>query len=174
MVLLFRFIGALIVGAFQPRIAAFDETVVRMRVWPNDLDLNMHASSGRYISFMDAARVAMLVRFGAFRKVIARGWRPVVGGTIITYRRSLFVFERMVIRSRIVCWDEKWFYMEHVIERTNGEGQDELVCKARVRATFISREGTVPPRELARVAGHEAESPPLPDWVQHWRQADPL
>jgi acyl-CoA thioesterase FadM len=169
-VLLFRFIGALIVGAFQPRIAPFDETIVRMRVWPNDLDLNMHASSGRYISFMDAARVAMLVRFGAFRKVIARGWRPVVGGTMITYRRSLFLFERMVIRSRIICWDEKWFYMEHVIERTSGE----LACKARVRATFISREGTVPPRELARVAGHEAESPPLPDWVQHWRQADPL
>ena len=92
MVLLFRFIGALIVGAFQPRIAPFDETVVRMRVWPNDLDLNMHASSGRYISFMDAARVAMVVRFGALRKMIARGWRPVVGGTMITYRRSLYLF----------------------------------------------------------------------------------
>ena len=170
MVLLFRFIKALIVGAFQPRIAAFDETVVHMRVWPNDLDLNMHASSGRYISFMDAARVAMLVRFGAFRKVIARGWRPVVGGTMITYRRSLFLFERMVIRSRIICWDEKWFYMEHVIERMSGE----LACKARVRATFTSREGIVPPRELARVAGHDEDSPPLPEWVQHWRQADPL
>ena len=170
MVLLFRFIGALIGGAFQARIAPFDETIVRMRVWPNDLDLNMHASSGRYISFMDAARVAMLVRFGAFRKVIVRGWRPVVGGTMITYRRSLFVFERMVIRTRIIGWDEKWFYMEHVIERTSGE----LACKARVRATFISREGTVPPRELARVAGHEVDSPPLPDWVAHWRAADPL
>jgi acyl-CoA thioesterase FadM len=170
LVLLFRFIGALIVGACQPRIAPFDETVVRMRVWPNDLDLNLHASSGRYISFMDAARVAMLVRFGAFRKVIARGWRPVVGGTIITYRRSLFLFERMTIRSRIVCWDEKWFYMEHVIERANGE----LITKARVRATFISRAGTVPPRELGRIAGHDVESPPLPEWVQHWRAADPL
>ena len=170
MVLLFRFIGALIVGAFQPRIQPFDETVVHMRVWPNDLDLNLHASSGRYISFMDAARVAMLVRFGAFRKVIARGWRPVVGGTIITYRRSLFLFERMAIRSRIICWDERWFYMEHVIERMNGE----LVTKARVRATFISRDGTVPPRELARVAGHHVDSPPLPDWVEHWRAADPL
>ena len=171
MVLLFRFIGALIVGSFQPRIEAFDETIVRMRVWPNDLDLNLHASSGRYISFMDAARVAMLVRFGAFGKVIRRGWRPVVGGTIITYRRSLLLFERMTIRSRIICWDDKWFYMEHAIERANGE----LVTKARVRATFKSREGTVPPRELARVAGHrEIESPPLPEWVKHWAQADPL
>ena len=170
MVLLFRFIGALIRGAFQPRIGPFDETVVRMRVWPNDLDLNMHASSGRYISFMDAARVAMLVRFGAFGKVIRRGWRPVVGGTIITYRRSLYLFERMTIRSRIVCWDEKWFYMEHIIEKANGE----LAAKARVRALFRAREGNVPPREIGRLAGHDVESPPLPGWVLHWREADPL
>ena len=170
MVLLFRFIGALILGAFQPRIGPFDETIVRMRVWPNDLDLNMHASSGRYISFMDAARVAMVVRFGALRKMIARRWRPVVGGTMITYRRSLYLFERMTIRSRIVCWDEKWLYMEHTIEKPNGE----LAAKARVRATFLSRQGSVPPRDIARVAGHDVESPPLPDWVRHWRQADPL
>lgn len=170
MVLLFRFIAALIKGAFQARIGPFDETMVHMRVWPNDLDLNMHASAGRYVSFMDAARVAMLVRFGAFGKVIRRGWRPVVGGAIITYRRSLFLFERMTIRSRIVCWDEKWFYMEHAIQKANGE----LVTKARVRAAFISSEGIVPPRELARVAGHEVESPPLPEWVRYWAAADPL
>ena len=132
MVLLFRFIGALIKGAFQARIGPFEETLVHMRVWPNDLDLNLHASSGRYVSFMDAARVAMLVRFGAFRKVIARGWRPVVGGTLITFRRSLYLFERMTIRSRMVCWDEKWFYMEHTIEKADGQ----LAAKARVRVTF--------------------------------------
>ena len=170
MVLLFRFIGALIKGAFQARIGAFDETLVHMRVWPNDLDLNLHASAGRYVSFMDAARVAMLVRFGAFRKVIARGWRPVVGGTLITFRRSLYLFERMTIRSRIVCWDEKWFYMEHAIEK--GDGQ--LAAKARVRFTFKAREGTVPPRELARLAGHDMESPPIPEWVRDWAAADPL
>jgi acyl-CoA thioesterase FadM len=169
-VLLFRFVGALIAGHFQPRIGPLDEAVVRMRVWPNDLDLNLHASSGRYISFMDAARVAMLVRFGAFRKVIGRGWRPIVGGTIITYRRSLFLFERMTIRSRVVCWDEKWLYMEHLIEKANGE----LAAKARVRVLFRARDGNVLPRELARVAGHEVESPPLPDWVRHWAAADPL
>ena len=60
--------------------------------------------------------------------------------------------------------------MEHIIERPSGE----LAAKARVRATFISRQGTVAPRDLALVAGHEAESPPLPDWVAHWRAADPL
>ncbi len=170
MVLLFRFIGALIKGAFQPRIGPFDETRVHMRVWPNDLDLNLHASSGRYLSFMDAARVAMLVRFGAFRKVISRGWRPIAGGAMITFRRSLFLFERMTIRSRIVCWDDKWFYMEHAIEKPNGE----LAAKARVRVLFRGRQGNVPPRELARLAGHDVESPPLPEGVRHWAAADPL
>ena len=170
MVLLFRFIAAAIASAFLPRIAPFDEAVTRMRVWPNDLDLNMHASSGRYLSFMDAARVAMLVRFGAFRRVIGRGWRPIAGGAMITYRRSLFLFERMTIRSRIVCWDEKWFYMEHAIDKANGE----LAAKARVRVLFRGPEGNVPPRELARFLGHDIESPPLPEWVQHWRAADPL
>ncbi len=170
MVLLLRFIGAAIASAFQPRIGPFDEAVVRMRVWPNDLDLNMHASSGRYLSFMDAARVAMLVRFGAFAKVIGRGWRPIAGGAMITYRRSLFLFERMTIRSRVVCWDEKWFYMEHAIEKANGE----LAAKARVRFLFRGRDGNVRPRELARFLGQDIDSPPIPEWVRQWAAADPL
>jgi len=71
MVLLFRFIGALIVGTSSRASLPSRRRSAHARVAERPR-LNMHASSGRYISFMDAARVAMLVRFGAFRKVLAR------------------------------------------------------------------------------------------------------
>ena len=92
-----------------------DQATVTMRVWPNDLDLNMHANSGRYLSFMDVGRVDLLSRMKLLRKVTSMGWRPLVAGVEITYRKSLLPFEKFSVKSRILRWDEKWFYFEHTI-----------------------------------------------------------
>ena len=86
MVVLLRLIKALFTSRLRPRIEPLGSSVLRMRVWPNDQDLNMHANSGRNLSFMDIGRVDLLVRMRIFRKVIRLGWRPINGGTMISYR----------------------------------------------------------------------------------------
>jgi acyl-CoA thioesterase FadM len=168
LVVFFRLATALVGSSLRPRIGPFDVAALRMRVWPNDLDLNMHASSGRYVSFMDIGRVDLLVRTGVFRKVVARGWRPIVGGSMITYRRSLFLFERFTVKSRVVGWDEKWLYFDHVIEKSNGE----LAVKAKVRGILRGPNGNVPPRDLAQLSGYDGDSPPLPESIVRWREAE--
>ncbi len=168
MVLLFRFIKTLIVTRLSRRIGPLEEGRVSMRVWPNDLDLNMHANSGRYISFIDVGRVNLLVGMRIFRKVLRMGWRPLVGGSMTTYRRPLLPFERFTVRSRIVAWDEKWLYFEHIVENAKGE----MAAKSTVRGLLRGPKGNVPPGELLAVAGLDLASPPLPVHIAKWRDAE--
>ena len=168
MVVLGRLLKALFVSRFQKKIDVFDQARVTMRVWPNDLDLNVHANSGRYISFMDVARMALLVRMRIFMKVIRRQWRPLVGGSMITYRKSLLPFEKFTIKSRILCWDEKWVYFEHIIVNSRGD----LCAIANVRGLLRGPGGNVPPRDLVALSGRDIESPPIPQFIKQWSEAE--
>jgi acyl-CoA thioesterase FadM len=164
-VVLFRFFLAILKSRFRRRAGVLDECVIAMRVWPNDLDLNMHMNSGRYLSLMDIGRVEILARSRLLRNVLRRGWRPMVGASFIRYKKSLLPYERFTVRSRVVCWDEKWLYFEHIIER-----RGEVAAHAYVRGLFRGPEGNVKPRQLAGLAGTpEMESPPMPDDIAAWR-----
>jgi acyl-CoA thioesterase FadM len=135
-----------------------------MHVWPNDLDLNFHMNSGRYVSMMDIGRVEILGRTRLLRKVFKRGWRPMVGASTIRYRRSLLPFQRFTVRSRVVCWDDKWLYFRHVIERSG-----ELYAVAYVRGLLRGREGNVTPAQILELAGKpEMPSPPMPEDIAKW------
>ncbi|HUP47901.1 MAG TPA: acyl-CoA thioesterase [Thermoanaerobaculia bacterium] len=169
MILLFRLIKCLITSRFRPRIDVLGESVFRMRVWPNDLDLNMHVNSGRYGSFMDIGRVDLFVRMRVFRQVIRRGWRPINAATMISHRKSLLPFERFTVRTRILCWDEKWLYFEHLIERQDGE----LAAVANARGLLRGRDGNVAPPALLELVGQPGlPSPPMPLYIARWREAE--
>ena len=164
MVFLLRLLACLFSSPFKHRLRPLDDSILTMRVWPNDLDLNMHANSSRYVGFMDVGRVDMVARWGILWNVLRRGWRPIVGGSMITYRRSLLPFEKFRVRSRIIAWDEKWFYFEHVVERMNGD----LSAMATVRGLARGPNGNVPPAEFMALAGHPGPSPPVPAYVTQW------
>lgn len=169
MVVLLRLFKALFTSRFHPKIEPLGQSAIRMRVWPNDLDLNMHVNSGRYLTFMDIGRVELLARMRIFRKAMRLGWRPINGGTIITFRRSLLLWERFTLKTRILCWDEKWFYFEHIIERANGE----LAAISNARGLLRGREGNVAPSALIEVAGvKNLPSPPMPDVIRRWNDAE--
>ena len=167
MVVLLRLIKATINSMFRPRIEPLDEAVLTMRAWPNDLDLNLHVNSGRYLSFMDIGRVDLLTRMQILREVIKRRWRPIAGGSMITYRKSILPFEKFRVRSRVVCWDEKWFYFEHIIENAKGE----LSAKANVRGLMRGPNGNVAPRDLMALTGRDVASPPMPASIAKWNEA---
>ncbi len=165
MVVLFRFLFAIFKSRFRRPLGILDECVIAMRVWPNDLDLNMHMNSGRYLSMMDIGRVEILGRTRLLRPVLKLGWRPIVGATFIRYRKSLLPFERFTVRSRVVCWDEKWLYFEHILER-----RGEVAAQAYVRALMRGREGNVIPLQLLELAGKpDLASPPMPEAIAAWR-----
>jgi len=65
----------------------------------------------------------------------------------------------------VVCWDEKWLYFEHILER-----RGEVAAQAYVRGLLRGPNGNVRPAELLELAGMpEMVSPEMPEAVAAWR-----
>ena len=139
-VVLFRFLFAIFKSRFRRPLGILDDCVIAMRVWPNDLDLNMHMNSGRYLSMMDIGRVEILARTRHAAAGAQTRMAAMVGATFIRYKKSLLPFERFTVRSRIVCWDEKWLYFAHILER-----RGEVAAQAYVRGLLRGKSGNVQP-----------------------------
>ena len=73
-------------------LGVLDEDRLRMHVWPNDIDFNLHLNNARYLNIMDYARTHLLARTGLLEHVLRSRWQPMVGAVWMTYRRSLPVF----------------------------------------------------------------------------------
>ena len=159
MLLLFRFLITVLSSGLRPAIGPLDPAVVRFRCWPQDCDLNFHLNAGRYVSFMDIARVELLARMRLLRPVLKRGWRPIVGGSTLTYRKSVMPFERFTVQSRVAAWDEKWFYIEHLIHKRDGS----LAATGVMRTLLRGRKGNVAPQQVLDLMGiGDLQSPEVP------------
>ncbi len=153
---------------FRSQIAALDSSTVRFTVMPWDCDLNVHLNAGRYVSFMDIARIELMGRMRVFSQIIKRGWRPIMGGCVMRYRRSLLPFERFDVRTRILGWDEKWYYIEHLVERHGA-----LCAIGTMRLLIRGKEGNIPPADVnALTKEGNIPSPQLPEFVLRWRELE--
>ncbi|WP_158748572.1 thioesterase family protein [Acidobacterium sp. S8] len=148
-----------------PRIGLLDEDCVRMRVWPNDIDFNFHLNNSRYLSCMDYGRIHMLAVNGLLTHALKARWIPLVGSVDITYRRSLDLFAVFELRTRTLCWDEKWFYMEQRFHSKHG-----LAALAWVKGLFRSRNGNIPPQSIVDLVSPGFASPPISEAVARWNE----
>jgi acyl-CoA thioesterase FadM len=146
-----------------PRIGVLDEESLRMRVWPNDIDFNLHLNNSRYLSCMDYGRVHLLASLGILDRALRERWMPLVGSVEITYRRSLPLFAAFTLTTRTLCWDDKWFYMEQAFRVREG-----LAAIAWVKALFRSGSGNIPPQEIVSPLQPGLASPPLAEALEAW------
>jgi len=162
--LLIRLLHALFAARFRAACFALGPCRTPFRVWPGDLDVLLHVNNGVYLSMLDVARVDLLLRSGALRRLRARGYYPVVAAQTIRYRRSLRPFERFEVETRIVGWDEYAFLVTHAFFR-----RGELMAEAVVRIRFLERRGARPTAaEVLRALELSGPSPALPDAVAAW------
>lgn len=146
-----------------PRIGLLETDTVRMRVWPTDIDFNFHLNNSRYLSYMDYGRVRLTAATGLLDEVLEQRWAPLVGSVVITYRRSVHLWRPFTLATRILCWDEKWFYMEQTFHSTEG-----LAAIAWVKGLFRGRDGNVPPERIVERLAPGTLSPPMPANIVHW------
>ncbi|HUK56297.1 MAG TPA: thioesterase family protein [Nitrospiria bacterium] len=159
---------AVLTGAFfGRRLGPMEESVLHFRVWPTDLDLNGHMNNGRYLTLMDLGRVDLMIRTGLGRVAFKRRWTPLVGSAVIRFRQSLDPFQRYQVKSRILCWDDKWFFIEQRFTRPGG-----LIAVGLVKGLLRGRHGNIPTAEVLRAVGVEAVSPEMPEAVRLWRASE--
>lgn len=159
----FRLLLMLLRRPWRRPVAAFDTTVVRMRVWPLDLDFNRHVNNGRYFTLADVGRMDYVLRSGAFRVALRNRAIPVVGDVWGKFRRELKLFEAFEVHTRMLGWDDKWSFVEH---RFVKDGR--VVGVVIMRGLFRAAKGTVSPAIFARELGIAERSPALPGWLADW------
>lgn len=159
----FRLLFMMIRRPWRHPVSGLATTVVRMRVWPLDLDFNQHVTNGRYFTLADVGRMDYVLRSGAFNVAIRHRALPVVGDTWGKFRRELKLFDAFEVHTRLLGWDEKWCFMEHRFLH-----RDKVVGVVVMRGVFRSSKGLVHPGEFVREMGLEEQSPVLPSWLQEW------
>ncbi|WP_210245236.1 acyl-CoA thioesterase [Martelella alba] len=148
---------------FQPKLQPpQDISTVWLRVWPQDLDLNMHVNNGRYLTLMDIGRMDLLFRSGLAQNMRRNRWIPVLTGLNARYRRSLGLFSRFALETEIVGWTQHSLFMEHRIVTAKGELAASAVVRAVVLKPGDSKE-KVTTAEFFAPLGCLPESPALPE-----------
>ena len=162
-----RLIWTLLRGWRLPKLA-FGETLERtFRVLPNDLDLNGHMNNGRYLTILDLMLLEYFVRIGFAAVLMKNGWRPMAGGSFITYRRGLKPFETYTLRFRLDGGDGAWNYM-----RFEFSCAGKICAAGYVKGAAVSNTGLVPNAVSYAAMGMAAPPDNLPAPVQNWLAAE--
>ena len=142
--LLFRFSYQVICSIFAKPLSINEEDLVNMRVWPNDLDINIHLNNGRYLSIMDLGRTRLSIRTGLFKLAKKLGWGyGVVGGSTIIYLKSIAPFQKFQLRTKLAGHFNGWFYIEQRFE-----AKGKLIAAALVKVTFLKKKKRISAEEI--------------------------
>jgi acyl-CoA thioesterase FadM len=152
-------VGVRALGA--PRVDLLATTRISLRVWPNDLDINLHVNNGRYLALADLGRIDWFMRTGALGVARRQQAFPVVGDAIAKFRRDLKAFQSFEIHTRLLGWDAKWGFLEHRFVRGG-----RVLGVVAIRGVFKGPGGPVDPGTLLQSLAHSAPSPPLPEWAE--------
>ena len=158
-----RLLKLLFLLPFVRRRALLDGGRVAFRVWPNDCDLNLHLNNGRYLTFMDLGRVHLLAQIGLLGELWRRHWAPVLSAAEINFIRPLQPFQKFDLVTRLLTWDDKYFYME---QRFVAGGR--LCAVALVKGLFLHRHERVLSRAVLAALHLDLAAPDMPEVVRHW------
>ncbi|HEY8590096.1 MAG TPA: acyl-CoA thioesterase [Naasia sp.] len=160
-----RYLRLLLVSmARGPRMDPHDVLTVQRRVWPGDLDELRHVNNGVYLSMLDLPRLELLQRAGLWGRMRAAGVYPVVAAQTIAYRKSLKLWQRFIIESRILGYDERAVFLE---QRFVVDG--EVYARAYIVGRFLRRTGgVVPMSEVGAIAGVDPAAWPVEGWLTQW------
>lgn len=163
-----RLAKEMLIARRQPAIGLTDLHVTHHMVWPWDLDGFAELNNGRALTLYDLGRLGMAQRTGLIAMLRAQRWGLTMAGSSVRYRRRLRLFERFEMRSRAICWDDKFTYIEQSMWKQNGD------CASHVlyRAAVTDKNGIVRSDRVAAALGMDGTSPEMPDWVAGWVKAE--
>jgi acyl-CoA thioesterase FadM len=127
-----RLVVVAIKSIFSPKKNLDDTCTLKMRVWLNDIDLNFHMNNAKYLTMGTLGRLWYARRTGLFSAIRKAGLGLVIVGTHITYHKSLLPFSTYQLKTKMVGWDESWFYFEQRFEQ-----KDKVVARLLVRMVFM-------------------------------------
>nr|WP_022886837.1 thioesterase family protein [Glaciibacter superstes] len=167
--MIFRTMLHFVLSRFGPRLGHYDVARTQFTTLPTDQDTMRHMNNGVYLSIMDIARFDMLQRNGVWKIFQQRGWYPVVVSETISFRKSLQMWQKFTIESRIIGFDAKAMYVEQRFVRPDADGKPEIYAQGFIRGRFLKRGGgVVTIDELTDAVGVAPAAVTIPEWLLSW------
>jgi hypothetical protein len=76
----------------------------------------------------------------------------------LKFIKQIDPFQRFKLITRVIGWDEKWFYIEQRFE-----ANEKLAAVGVIKGLFRSKSGNVPTAEMLRLADYAGDAPELPE-----------
>ena len=137
---------------------------------PWDIDPWMELNNGRTLTLYDLGRLVLARRSGIIDGLRKNKWSMTMAGANVRYRRRVRMFDRIEMRSRATCWDDRFVYLEQSMWKTNGECAGHIVY----RSAFVDHNGIIPAEAVVRTMGYAGPKPDMPDWIAEWIKAEDM
>lgn len=92
------------------------------------------------------------------------GWLPVISACDIAFYREIKPLQRFQIHSRIICWDEKYIYIEQRFMTG-----DKLLAVGTVRGLLVAKGHKLTPDATMAELMQDIKSPAMPATLYYWR-----
>jgi len=152
-----------------PALTLGDIHVSHHMCLPWDIDLWMELNNGRTLTLYDLGRLILAKRSGLLAAIKRHNWGLTMAGAVVRYRQRIRMFEVVEMRSRALCWDARFIYLEQSMWKRDG------TCAGHVcyRAAIVGPSGIVPPMQVAAAMG-VMDALPIPDWIAAWIESERL
>ncbi|KAJ0404598.1 hypothetical protein P43SY_005556 [Pythium insidiosum] len=157
-----------------PRKHLFEASELPGRILPMDIDRNAHCNNARFLRECGFGRRDLWHRNGVWKIIRAHGGNLVIGTQTVRYRRELSLGQRYFLQTRLLCWDERAFYVEHRFVTFN-----ESTDHAFVHAIVLAKNnvlGKLTPAKIVSMLPNarkdETTNPSMPDDVAKWIESN--
>ncbi|KAF9564976.1 hypothetical protein EC968_004378 [Mortierella alpina] len=146
------------------RINPTDTSIVRERVWVDELDLNFHFSNSSYGKNCDYARVKYVTSLFGPSVLPLHPLRKIafaLGGNQMWFKKEISLFQSYEIRTRLLTWNQKWFIIEHRMYAPAGRGSGQTLCAIGISKFVLKYAGgswknkTIPFLDALEMVGHD-------------------
>lgn len=135
----------------------------RFRCMPWDIDLFLEMNNGRILTLYDIGRFDLSIRSGLAKILKQKRWGLVVAGSSVRYRRRVKMFDKVVMRTQIVGFDDRWIY---IAQSMWVKGQPSSSVLLRTGITVKGK--TIPPAEVLDAMNVSNWKPEPSSWVESW------
>lgn len=114
---------------------------------------------------MDLGRVYFAAQLGIAKLFIKQKWSGILNAIELTFIRPIKPFQKFTIVTRLIAWDEKYYYFEQKFISKN-----TLCAVALVRGVFLNHGRKVPMEKIQELIGEKVSHPEFPTIIQHWKE----
>ncbi len=166
--LVWTWVRAWLIAKLRPRMKMQDVGRLTFRVLPNDLDINWHMNNGRYLTLLDLSMIDALTRSGFIKAVLSLGGMPMLGGSLITYRKQLKPFAKYHIDLHYLSSTPQWHVFSFVFTSEAGA----IAAKGLIKGGVVSRRGLIPTADVwqrhEEIFGEKVCVPDMPEVAANW------